>query len=204
MPTPFAHKGETFQVNVPRLKSPAKLKFTSSLLSPLSRLHAHGPAVMQAMATLCPSSLQVPSDPRVLKFKLDSPADAATATCQQTLVMPIYTHRTKPSTQIVLQGHPKRPGCADRPVLTEPSGSDAGLLAKQEGRASFPALKKGLRLLRQGIDNHDPSDVAYLYNGYAPISIRLVRLAAVEKPPCSCRPGWTAHMGPAGLVQYPA
>ena len=51
----------------------------------------------------------------------------------------------------------------------------AGLLARQEGgRASFPALKKGLRLMPQGIDNHNPADVAYTYNGYAPISIRLV------------------------------
>ena len=30
--------------------------------------------------------------------------------------------------------------------------------------------------MQQGLDNHSPTDVAYTYNGYAPISIRLVRL----------------------------
>ena len=58
-----------------------------------------------------------------------------------------------------------------------------GLVARQEGgRASFPALKKGLRLMPQGIDNHNPTDVAYTYNGYAPISIRLVWSAKQTTP----------------------
>ena len=52
---------------------------------------------------------------------------------------------------------------------------DAGLLTRQErGRPAFAGLKKGLRLIQQGIDNHEPTDLAYTFNGYAPISLRLV------------------------------
>lgn len=51
----------------------------------------------------------------------------------------------------------------------------AGLLRRQEGgRPAFAALKRGLRLTVQDINNQDPTDVAYTYNGYAPISLRLV------------------------------
>jgi vacuolar protein sorting-associated protein 33A len=53
----------------------------------------------------------------------------------------------------------------------------AGLVRKQEGKASFGVVKRGLRLLVDDIDDKDPSDIAYVFSGYAPLSIRLVEAA---------------------------
>jgi hypothetical protein len=40
-----------------------------------------------------------------------------------------------------------------------------GLLKKQEGKASFPILRKNLNLIVEDIDENNPSDVAYVYSG---------------------------------------
>eukprot|EP00667_Euglena_gracilis_P006305 EG_transcript_6353 len=53
----------------------------------------------------------------------------------------------------------------------------AGILRRQEGRSNFPTLKKALRLLVRDIDESNPSDIAYVYSGYAPMSVRLVEAA---------------------------
>lgn len=58
-------------------------------------------------------------------------------------------------------------------------------MRKQEGKSSFGALKRSLRLLVDDIDDKDPSDIAYVFSGYAPLSIRLVE-AAVKGP------GWAS------------
>lgn len=52
-----------------------------------------------------------------------------------------------------------------------------GLLRRQEGKSSYGILKRGLRLLVEDIDDKDPSDIAYVYSGYAPISVRLLEAA---------------------------
>eukprot|EP00048_Salpingoeca_helianthica_P023237 m.23195 g.23195 ORF g.23195 m.23195 type:complete len:593 (+) comp8436_c0_seq1:30-1808(+) len=52
-----------------------------------------------------------------------------------------------------------------------------GLLCTQEGRPSFPLLRKSLRLLTD-TDTGSPSDISYVYNGYAPISVRVAHLLA--------------------------
>jgi hypothetical protein len=58
-----------------------------------------------------------------------------------------------------------------------------GLLKKQEGRSgNFNAVRKGLRLIDEHIDENNPNDIAYVYAMYAPISIRLVQT--------SFNPGW--------------
>ncbi|XP_067949136.1 vacuolar protein sorting-associated protein 33A-like [Watersipora subatra] len=46
----------------------------------------------------------------------------------------------------------------------------------------YPALRKSLNLLVEDINEQNPSDIAYVYSGYAPISIRLVQNAL--------KPGW--------------
>jgi len=53
-----------------------------------------------------------------------------------------------------------------------------GLLKPQQGgRPTFPAVKKAFRLLLDNVNDTDPSDIAYTYAGYAPLSIRLVEHA---------------------------
>lgn len=54
----------------------------------------------------------------------------------------------------------------------------AGLLKPQQGgRSTFPAVKKAFRLLLDNVNDTDPTDIAYTYAGYAPLSIRLVEHA---------------------------
>ena len=53
-----------------------------------------------------------------------------------------------------------------------------GLLKVQQGgRPTFPAVKKGFSLLLDNVNDTDPTDIAYTYAGYAPLSIRLVEHA---------------------------
>jgi len=52
-----------------------------------------------------------------------------------------------------------------------------GIFKKQEGRASFPLLRKNLHLIVEDIDENNPADVAYVYSGYAPLSIRIIQCA---------------------------
>lgn len=60
-----------------------------------------------------------------------------------------------------------------------------GLIKKQEGKQGFPILRKNLRLIVEDLDESNPNDVAYVYSGYAPLSIRLVQQAV--------RGGWKAQ-----------
>ncbi|KAL3150677.1 hypothetical protein ABBQ32_000472 [Trebouxia sp. C0010 RCD-2024] len=63
-------------------------------------------------------------------------------------------------------------------VLTLAALQDAGLLKLQQGgRPTFPAVKKAFRLLLDNVNDTDPTDIAYTYAGYAPLSIRLVEHA---------------------------
>ena len=45
------------------------------------------------------------------------------------------------------------------------------------GKQGFQQLRKGLRLMVDDLDPKEPSDAAYVFSGYAPISIRLVEAA---------------------------
>jgi len=60
-----------------------------------------------------------------------------------------------------------------------------GLLKRQDKQV-FPLMRKSLRLIVEDLDETTPNDVAYVYSGYAPLSIRLVQQAV--------RPGgWRAQ-----------
>ena len=49
----------------------------------------------------------------------------------------------------------------------------AGLLVRQEGgKGQFGALKRAFRLLVDDVHDKDPQDAAYVYSGYAPLSVR--------------------------------
>jgi vacuolar protein sorting-associated protein 33A len=49
------------------------------------------------------------------------------------------------------------------------------------GRNNYNYLRKTLRLIDDEINEQDPNDVAYVYSGYAPLSIRLVQ-CVLQKP----------------------
>lgn len=53
----------------------------------------------------------------------------------------------------------------------------AGLLSTKAAstRSTFSSLRKALRLIVDEVDEQKPNDVAYVYSGYAPLSIRLVQ-----------------------------
>lgn len=51
----------------------------------------------------------------------------------------------------------------------------AGLLKRQEGKNNWQALIKGLKLVVEDVDDANPNDIAYVFSGYAPLSIRLVQ-----------------------------
>lgn len=66
--------------------------------------------------------------------------------------------------------------------LLHVSGPGAGAAPGTGGlagaRSSFPAVRKALRLsVNDDTQMDNPTDVSYLYKGYAPISIRLVESA---------------------------
>ena len=54
----------------------------------------------------------------------------------------------------------------------------SGLIKKYEGgRNAFPQLKKAFRLIVDEADDANPSDISFVYSGYAPLSCRLVDAA---------------------------
>ncbi|KAJ7536601.1 hypothetical protein O6H91_12G074500 [Diphasiastrum complanatum] len=53
----------------------------------------------------------------------------------------------------------------------------AGLLKKQDTKSSWQLVKKGLKLVVEDVDDSNPNDIAYVFSGYAPLSIRLVEYA---------------------------
>ncbi|QDZ22765.1 vacuolar protein-sorting-associated protein [Chloropicon primus] len=54
----------------------------------------------------------------------------------------------------------------------------SGLIKKYEGgRNTFPQVKKAFRLVVDEVDDTAPTDISYVYSGYAPLSCRLVDAA---------------------------
>ncbi|CAN1238277.1 Vacuolar protein-sorting-associated protein 33 homolog [Linum grandiflorum] len=53
----------------------------------------------------------------------------------------------------------------------------AGLLKKQESRSNWLTIKRALQLVVEDTDTANPNDIAYVFSGYAPLSIRLVQHA---------------------------
>ena len=70
------------------------------------------------------------------------------------------------------------------------------LLAKTPAgsAASFGSARKNLRLLVDDVDDAAPQDIAYVYSGYAPLSVRLVQVAAQRSALSESREkeGWFA------------
>jgi hypothetical protein len=53
----------------------------------------------------------------------------------------------------------------------------AGLVTRQETKSNWQAIKKGLNLVPEENNDMSPTDISYVYSGYAPLSIRLVQNA---------------------------
>ena len=57
-----------------------------------------------------------------------------------------------------------------------------GLLKRNDGRSTWPTLKKALRLVVDDLPEYEvgaePADMAYVYAGYAPLSVRIVAASA--------------------------
>ncbi|KAM5238763.1 vacuolar protein sorting-associated protein 33A isoform 4-T4 [Ctenodactylus gundi] len=68
-------------------------------------------------------------------------------------------------------------------ILTLHNLEKAGLLRPQTGgRNSYPTIRKTLRLWMDDVNEQNPTDISYVYSGYAPLSVRLAQLLS--------RPGW--------------
>jgi len=61
-------------------------------------------------------------------------------------------------------------------ILTLNNMEKLGLLKCQE-KAPFQLLKKSLNLIVANVNEREPNDIAYVYSGYAPISVRLAQRA---------------------------
>ncbi|XP_061347038.1 vacuolar protein-sorting-associated protein 33 homolog [Gastrolobium bilobum] len=53
----------------------------------------------------------------------------------------------------------------------------AGLFKKQESKSNWLTIKRALQLVVEEPDTANPNDIAYVFSGYAPLSIRLVQHA---------------------------
>ncbi|XP_049554060.1 vacuolar protein sorting-associated protein 33A isoform X2 [Orcinus orca] len=68
-------------------------------------------------------------------------------------------------------------------ILTLYNLEKAGLLKPQTGgRNTYPTVRKTLRLWMDDVNEQNPTDISYVYSGYAPLSVRLAQLLS--------RPGW--------------
>ncbi|KAI0225757.1 Vacuolar protein sorting-associated protein 33A [Lamellibrachia satsuma] len=70
----------------------------------------------------------------------------------------------------------------------------AGLL-KREGHRSYPTLRKTLKLIVEEVKEQNPCDIAYVYSGYAPLSVRLAQFLH--------RPGWRSITEVLSLLPGP-
>lgn len=53
----------------------------------------------------------------------------------------------------------------------------AGLFKKQESKTNWLTIKRTLQLVVEDTDTANPNDIAYVFSGYAPLSIRLIQHA---------------------------
>lgn len=67
-------------------------------------------------------------------------------------------------------------GYAYLPCLVQLTTLDL-LRRATSGRSAFASLRKPLKLIVDEVDEQAPEDIAYVYSGYAPLSVRLVQCA---------------------------
>ncbi len=67
--------------------------------------------------------------------------------------------------------------------------------ATDGGRTNYAYLRKVLRLIVEEVNEQDPNDIAYVYSGYAPLSVRLVQCIIQKQYLLSITKGATATNG---------
>ncbi|CAG8459081.1 4227_t:CDS:10, partial [Scutellospora calospora] len=60
-------------------------------------------------------------------------------------------------------------------------------------RNPYAYIRKTLRLIVDEVDEQNPQDVAYVYSGYAPLSVRLIQCATTKSAPSSTGNGWKGY-----------
>ncbi|EPE29647.1 Sec1/munc18-like (SM) protein [Glarea lozoyensis ATCC 20868] len=60
-------------------------------------------------------------------------------------------------------------------------------------KTNYTYLRKALRLIVDEVNEHDPNDIAYVYSGYAPLSIRLVQCILQKQYLASITRGGSAN-----------
>jgi hypothetical protein len=69
----------------------------------------------------------------------------------------------------------------------------AGAGANTGTKTNYTYLRKALRLIVDEVNEHDPNDIAYVYSGYAPLSIRLVQCILQKQYLASITRGGSAN-----------
>uniref|UniRef100_A0A6A7FXZ5 Vacuolar protein sorting-associated protein 33A-like n=2 Tax=Hirondellea gigas TaxID=1518452 RepID=A0A6A7FXZ5_9CRUS len=69
-------------------------------------------------------------------------------------------------------------------MLTLDNLNKAGLLTAQLSKSNYATIRKTLRLIVDDVNELNPTDIAYVHSGYAPLSVRLARYVH--------SPGWRA------------
>jgi hypothetical protein len=88
------------------------------------------------------------------------------------------------------------------PVASMIPMSGAGAAAGM--KTNYTYLRKALRLIVDEVNEHDPNDIAYVYSGYAPLSVRLVQCILQKQYLISITRGGTntaAGVGTGGASQ---
>jgi len=65
-------------------------------------------------------------------------------------------------------------------------------------KTNYTYLRKALRLIVDEVNEHDPNDIAYVYSGYAPLSVRLVQCILQKQYLTSITRGGTNTAAGAG------
>ncbi|KAL7754153.1 Vacuolar protein-sorting-associated protein 33 [Sorochytrium milnesiophthora] len=53
-----------------------------------------------------------------------------------------------------------------------------GLLTRAVGKSNFVAMRSAMSLIIENVNEQQPNDIAYVYSGYAPLSVRVVQTLA--------------------------
>ena len=61
-----------------------------------------------------------------------------------------------------------------------------------QGAKTFNTISQKLNLLVENVNEDDPKDIAYVFSGYAPLSVRFCQIIT--------RPGWKAYGELFGLL----
>ncbi|XP_076434715.1 vacuolar protein sorting-associated protein 33A-like [Babylonia areolata] len=68
-------------------------------------------------------------------------------------------------------------------------------MLRPHGARTYQVIRKSLKLIVEEVNEQNPSDIAYVYSGYAPLSVRLAQYLA--------RPGWRSITEVLNLLHGP-